>query len=124
MIRRKLRINIFLALALLLLFGCAGNFTTNVYKGLAVSKATYDNGLSMAGDLYKQGKMSETDKANIIKYGNTYMLLHNQVVVSLLDYQATESAEAKDKTTTYLAQASAALSKLLDIIQPYITGGK
>ena len=83
---RALKVPLILLLALMLL-SCANSFTKNAFDTLSISKETYNSTLSIAGDLYKQGLMSEEQKNEAIKLGNAYKLVHNEAVGALLNYK-------------------------------------
>lgn len=111
------------ALALIILsvmfHACAGSFSQGAYNALNVSKSTYDATLTTAAELYKEGQITDADKEKIIEYGNAYMLVHNEAVEALLDYQAAsgdQQAEAKEK---YVAVADRLAEKLADLLAYY-----
>ena len=108
---------VFLMIVALLLAGCAKpDFTTDAYRLLNISKETYDSSLTVAGDLYRQEIIGESQKETVIKYGNFYKATHNQSVAALLEYELYETDDAKRKYIDTLADLLARLSFLTDYI--------
>ena len=110
-------------LLVMVTWSCASQQIEQSYKTLAISKTTYDTTLTMAGDLYRQGAITEQTKEQAIKYGTVFMLAHNQAVVALLEFQAISTKEAGEKANATLLAVSSALSRLLDFLEPYIAKG-
>lgn len=113
-------------IVLLLLVACA-SFTQNSYKALTVSQQTYDAALSALGDLYKQNKLTETQKDKAIQIGNLYKQAHNEAVTALLRYDASSDQTSQEaQKAAYMkaiAEASKQLSALLEYAKPFLTGG-
>lgn len=105
------------------LSSCA-SLETNSYKTLAVSKTTYDTILSVAGTLYKEGKITETQKNEIITIGNKYKTAHNLAVTALLKYHDTKQLADQQDFIQKLGIASAALADFINTVQPYIQKGE
>ena len=117
---RALKVPLILLLALMLL-SCANSFTKNAFDTLSISKETYNSTLSIAGDLYKQGLMSEEQKNEAIKLGNAYKLVHNEAVGALLNYKTSGyTEESKESYLNLMKDVSARLANLLDYLKPFI----
>jgi len=106
-----------LLMAMFMLAGCANRFVENSYKTLAVSKETYDSTLNIAGDLYRQGHVEEAQKEKAIEYGTAYMIVHNEAVASLLEYELNENEDAKQKFIDTLSDVLSRLSYLIDYVK-------
>jgi hypothetical protein len=106
-----------LLMAMFLMAGCANKFTDNAYKTLAVSKETYDSTLSIAGDMYRQGHIQEEQKEKAIEYGTGYMVVHNEAVAALLEYELHESEDAKQKYIDTISDVLSRLSFLIDYVK-------
>ena len=106
----------------LFLVACAGNFVSNGYKTLSVSKEAYDSSLSILGDLYKKGQVGEDVKAKAIELGTLYKAAHNEAAGALLAYQSSGSQKDRDRYALAIKDASERLSRLLEYIKPYIGG--
>ena len=112
---------IFIVLAMV---ACA-SFSQNAYRSLVVSQQTYDTTLSVMGDLYKAGKLTEAQKEKAISIGRAYQKAHNDAVTALLLYETSDQATAESKKLAYQQAAAAAkiLAELVAYAAPYI-GGK
>lgn len=108
---------LFLLMAMFLVAGCANKFTENAYKTLNVSKETYDSTLNIAGDLYRQGHVTEEQKDQAIYYGSGYMTVHNEAVAALLEYELHESEDAKQKYIDTISDVLSRLSFLIDYVK-------
>lgn len=111
---------IFVVLALV---ACA-SFSQNAYRSLVVSQQTYDTTLSVMGDLYKAGKLTDAQKEKAISIGRAYQSAHNKAVSALLVYEASDqSTEAATKLAYQQAALDAAkiLAELVAYAAPYIT---
>jgi hypothetical protein len=114
---RKYQIFILL-MAMLMLAGCAGkDFVTNAHDILGVSKTTYDSQLNIAGDLYRQGYITEDQKNKAIEHGTTYMLVHNEATAALLEYRINENEDAKQKYLDTISDVLSRLSFLIDYVK-------
>jgi len=116
---RALKVPLILLLALILL-SCASSFTKNAFDSLSISKETYSSTLSISGDLYKQGLMSEEQKNEAIKLGNAYKLVHNEAVSALLNYKMLKDQNSKDLYLQSAADVSARLANLLNYLRPIV----
>jgi len=118
--RSKIRNISFLLFLTFTLVACANSFIKSSFDTLSVSKATYDSTLNVAGDLYKQGLMSEEQKTEAIKIGNVYMVTHNEAVNALLNYKMLATDQNKDIYLKSAADVSARLADLLEYLKPII----
>jgi len=114
-----------LLLGLLFLANCAYNIglTDSMYKLLLTSQISYDTSMKVAADLYRQGKMTQDEKTKIIEIGTLYAEAHNQSVKALASYEKTKSDEDQARLTAQIEVATNALSKLLELLSPYLTEG-
>jgi len=103
----------------LFMAGCA-SFTKNTYRALSVAKETREVGLSSMGDLYRQGKITEEQKDEIIKVGNEYRDAYLIAVDALVAYVTTEKAEDKTKLQTAMREFSTVSIKLTQLLQKYV----
>jgi hypothetical protein len=109
----------------LTLVACA-SFSQNAYRSLVVSQQTYDTTLSVMGDLYKAGKLTEAQKEKAIFIGRAYQKAHNDAVTALLLYETSDQSTAEAKKLAYqkaAADAAKILAELVAYAAPYI-GGK
>ncbi len=121
--KKLAKVGVLLVLVLALI-ACA-TFTRDAYRTLTVSYQAYDVTLSTMGDLYREGKITEAQKAKAIELGRAYKLGHNGAVVALAKYE--ESGGEANKQAYMLAaqDAAKALSALLAYCRPLIEkGGK
>lgn len=111
-----------LLLGLMLAVGCTYNvgLVQTTYKLLLTSQVSYDTGMKVAADLYRQGRISDSEKAAIIEVGATYAEAHNASVKALASYEKTKSAADQERLTAQIEVATAALSKLLELLRPYL----
>lgn len=108
-------------------YGCtAANLEKNTYATLSVSQVTYDTALSTIGDLYKQGKIPEQTKAEIIEKAKKYKQAHNTAVAAFLAYKESGLVADQENYLDTLSKASTLLAEFLDLAKPYIEpeGGK
>lgn len=117
--KQKMAITMMLALVLAILIGCA-TFTANSYKALSAAAVTYDTTMKSAADLYKQGKVTDEQKAKIVEIGNYYWAAYHVAVDALAAYEATSSAEDKDRVTVALSRMSAFLAQLVEYVTPFL----
>ena len=107
---------------LIILTNCAYNIglTQSMYKLLLTSQISYDTSMKIAASLYAKGEISTSDKTKIVEIGNIYSTAHNQAVVALANYERTKSETDQVRLTTQIEIATKALSKLLEMLQPYL----
>jgi hypothetical protein len=119
--KRALQASILL-LVVLALVACA-TFTRDAYRTLTVSQQTYDTTLSVMGDLYREGKVTEAQKAKAIELGRAYKLAHNGAVAALVRYEEQGGQANKDAYMGAAADAAKALSALLAYCRPLLEKG-
>ena len=113
----------FLCLAAVMAFqGCAYNvgMVKTTYKLLTVSKVSYDTAMKTAADLYSQKRITDEQKAEIIKIGKTFAGAHNTAVEALARYEETKAVVEQQKMSEQIAIASEALAEILNLIKPYL----
>lgn len=113
--KKVLSIAAVLVLAMAVIWGCA-DFTRNAYRTLAVSQATYDGTLTTLGSLYKEGKMTEEDKAKAVELGRLYKNAHNDAVSALEAYVLAPKETEVEAKDAYIAAASKASVTLANLI--------
>ena len=119
MLKRSLPV--LLVISMILVIGCVSTQTqTEAYKTLLVSQTTYDTTLTIAADLYKQGKLTDEQKATIIQYGNQYKQFHNAAVGALLRFHESNDSSDEADYLKNISLASAWLVEMLTFIQPYL----
>jgi len=123
--KRALKFGV-LIVVVLALVACA-SFSQNAYRSLVVSQQTYDTTLSILGDLYKVGKVTEAQKDQAIAIGKEYKAAHNEAVAALLVYETSDqSTEAANKAAYQKVATSAAaiLARLVAFANSFIGGKK
>jgi hypothetical protein len=120
----KVKLSLLSVLMLAVLIACV-NFTQDAYRTLSISQQGYDTALSVMGDLYKEGKLSEDIKNQAIVFGRAYKMAHNDAVIALADFETSGGEANKQAYMNASVKAAAALSKLLAYCKPFIEkGGK
>lgn len=102
----------------------AARMENNVFKTLSVSQVTYDSALSTVGDLYKQGKLSEDTKQEIIEKAREYKQAHNTAVSAFLKYKESGLLDDEEDYLTKFAKASSLLAEFIRLAKPYIEKGE
>ena len=106
----------------IMLAACTYNvgLVQTTYKLLLTSQVSYDTGMKIAADLYRQGRISDSEKARVIEVGTIYAEAHNASVKALASYEKTKSAADQERLTAQIEVATTALSKLLELLRPYL----
>lgn len=119
---RTRKISTAILLVMFMFAGCAYNIglVKTTYKLLSASQISYDTAMTMAADLYIQGRITTEQKIKAIEIGTTYSTAHNAAVEALASYAETRSMEDQEKMTAQIEIATTALSKLLALIRPYL----
>lgn len=98
-----------LAVALAFIVSCA-TFRQNTYNTLYTAGVAYDTAMSVAGDVYKLGKITETQKAEITKYADPFYSAYHASVDAFEAWNKVQTVENKDKMiiafNTMLAKAA------------------
>ena len=113
--RKVIRFPVMLMVMAMLVVGCA-NFDQNAYKTLNTAKVTYTQTMSALGDLYKQGKITEAQKNNIIAVANVYYLAYNAAEKSYEVYHSNQTVANQDQLIALITDAAAKLGELLPLI--------
>lgn len=104
-----------------MLAGCnEADFVTTSYKALKSGKVAYIAALSTAGDLYRQGKLSDAEKGKIIQAGDVYAAAHKTAVAALDAYVTANDSSSSGREAAALA-AMAALSQATTEFSSIIT---
>lgn len=111
-----------LMLGALFLVACTYNIglVGSTYKLLLTSQISYDTGMKVAADLYRQGRITDREKEAIIAVGTLYAEAHNAAVAALANYEKTKGSADQERLTSQIAVSTAALSKLLELLRPYL----
>ena len=106
-----------------LLANCTYNIglVQSTYKLLLTSQISYDTGMQIAADLYRQGRITEREKETIIAVGTIYAESHNLAVQALADYEKTKDAADQERLTAQIEISTRSLSRLLELLQPFLT---
>ncbi|MGB2782901.1 MAG: hypothetical protein WBC50_10270 [Dehalococcoidales bacterium] len=109
---------------LVFLAGCAYNIglVDTTYKMLKGSQISYDTAMKVAADLYRQGRITDREKETITAVGTVYSDAHNTAVRALADYQRTKDLADQERMSAQIEIATRALSKLLELLTPYLEG--
>ena len=121
--RKNVRFVIYVMALVFFMFGCAYNvgLVKTTYKLLTVSNVSYDTAMKTAADLYSQKRITDEQKAEIIKIGKTFAGAHNAAVEALASYEETKAVAEQEKMSAQIAIASKALAELLNLVKPYLT---
>jgi hypothetical protein len=106
-----------------LALGCAGptkqGIVSGTYKALSIGGNSYDAAMTGIGDLYRQGLVTEEQKAEAIKVGNYYHDAYHAAVESLKTYAGTDVETGDLQQKVYAV--GTALGKLLAYINPLLS---
>ena len=107
----------------LMLAACSYNvgLVKTTYKLLTVSNISYDTAMKTAADLYSQKRITDKQKAEIIKIGKTFAGAHNAAIDMLARYEETKAVSEQEKMSSQIAIASESLAEILNLIKPYLT---
>ena len=121
--RKNVRFVIYVMALVFFMFGCAYNvgLVKTTYKLLTVSNVSYDTAMKTVADLYSQKRITDEQKAEIIKIGKTFAGAHNAAVEALASYEETKAVAEQEKMSAQIAIASKALAELLNLVKPYLT---
>ena len=122
--KRKLATSIFFFLFFLSLIGCAYNasLVNTTHDMLTLSKESYDTTGAIVKDLYKQGRIDEGKKQQILNIARPYSTAHNELVESLAVYEETKDASEVERIEALVNRISGALGSALKEIQRIIGG--
>ena len=110
-------------LLLIMLAGCA-TFSKDSYRTLSVSAETYHAAMSSMGDLYKQGLVSEKEKAKAVELGTYFKAAYNAAIDANQAYLKVDSDQNRDKVTSALIEYSKVLGKVLEYINDVMANAK
>lgn len=114
------RERIILSILFLVIFiGCT-TFMRDAYRGMSLSKGSYELVMSSMGDLYKQGLIKEDVKNQTIAIGKAYKEAHNASIEALARYKEKGAPQDKQSFLALAADASTVLAKLLNFARPYL----
>jgi hypothetical protein len=98
---------------------CA-SFQRNTYRTLSIAKETYDVSMKSAADLYKQGKINDRQKTEIIRVGNEYRAAYFVAVDALVAYAATDASDDKEKLQTAMTEFAKVSRSFTQLLQKYV----
>ena len=111
--------------------GCAGNgkptpedIKANAYKSLVVAAETYDASMKSVVTLAGRGMLKPSDVDRVKRYARIYYDAYQSASLALYTYAAISNEDAELKLSTALGQMSKALAEFIDIVKPYLEGGK
>ncbi len=111
-----------ISIVLLACFACA-TWEKNTYSAIGVAGVGYNQSMKVAAELKKQGKISDTQWAEIDKYGRTFYVSYNGVIDAFSAYLKLKTIESKDLVIKILAEMSINLAKVEGYINT-LKGGK
>ncbi len=110
-------------LFLITLVSCA-TFSKDSYRTLSVSAETYHAAMSSMGDLYRQGLISEEEKAKAVELGSYFKAAYNAAIDANQAYLKVDSDQNRDKVTAALIEYSKVLGKVLEYINAVMAKAK
>jgi len=121
--KRNSYLILLLGMMFLVAAACAYNIglVQSTYTLLSVSKTSYDTGMKICADLYRQGRITEREKETIIAVGTVYAESHNLAVKALADYEKTKDLADQERLTAQIEISTRSLSRLLELLQPFLT---
>ena len=122
MMNKSISVALAMALAALVVSGCAGNQPplTMAVNTLESSKILYDGTMTALGRLHKDGILSDEDRDKVIDAGHVYVDAWVAARSALAAYKRTDDAEAGRQYAVAIAEVSRALSTFLDLANPYL----
>lgn len=121
---KKLLYGVAAFMVLVGMVACAYNvgYVKTTYDMLAVSQTSYDMAMSTAVDLYRQGRITDSDKEKIFAKGKEFALAHNAAVDALVSYAETRDAADQELMEAQVKIAASALGVALELLKPYLLG--
>lgn len=113
---------ILIVVVLLACFSCA-TWEKNTYSAIGVAGVTYNQSMKAAADLKKQGKITDTQWAEIDRYGRAFYVSYNGAIDAFSAYLKLKTAESKDLVVKILAEMTANLAKVEGYVN-ILKGGK
>lgn len=121
---RLTKLRIFSILVMLMFLTACATVEKTTYSTLSISQQTYDKTLLILGDLYKAGQLTTVQKDIIIEKANEYKVAHNTAVKAFLKYKQSEIMVDEENYLVALTKATSLLAEYLELVRPYILGGK
>lgn len=120
---------VMIMIASLFMYGCSKDqtikkeqITKSSYSVLATSAEIYDVTLKSLADLYKQGKITDEQKAITITYGNEFWRAYHTAVDTLDTYYNSSGTDAAIDMSSAISTLATALTKFL-VYSKEIGGG-
>ena len=114
-------------LSCILTFGCAHQPQTPEqigYKTLSTAAEVYETTMSAMGDLYKQGKLSESDKDKVIDVAKIYWSTYHSATLAMDVWMRTKNADDKIVLDKAITELTAAIPKFQEFVLPLFQKSK
>ena len=116
--------NIYIILLAIIFLASCANFNTNTKNAIGSAGITYNQSMQAAADLKKQGKINDTQWAEIDKYGKAFYVAYNSTIDAFIIYLKVENADAKAKVEVLLINMATELAKINNYINILKGGSK
>lgn len=108
-------------LLIVALAACASvTFTRDAYRALAAAGSTYDMAMKSAGSLYKEGKIHDQQKAQIISVAGKYRLAYFTAIDALAAYEKNRTGTTKTNAEMAILSYQDALADLVKLINEFL----
>ena len=115
-VMKRKELAVLVAVVLFAAIASCATFKQNTYTTLYSAGVTYDTAMSVAGDLYKQGKVTDAQKAEIIKYANPFYSAYHGAVDAFEVWNKVQTVESKDKMVTAMLEMMKKAASLKDYL--------
>ncbi len=108
-------------------FGCAHQQQTPEqigYKTLSTAAEVYETTMSAMSDLYKQGKLSESDKDKVVEVAKIYWSTYHSATLAMDVWMRTKNADDKIVLDKAIAELTAAIPKFQEFVLPLFQKSK
>jgi hypothetical protein len=107
------------------LSGCASNdFLTNSYNTLNTVGTSYDVAMTSAGEMYRQGHLTEQQKENVIAAAEVVYTSFQAAVAAVQVYEATEGKSGKEAVTAAINQMLDSYNQFIELVNGFIAEEK
>lgn len=100
--------------------GCSKNLVENGYDTIKTSNVTVDQLMTKAGELYKQGKISEKQKQKITKVYKKYRSAADMADEALAVYAETKNSETRNRYLEALENLNDQKSKFIELFRSLV----
>lgn len=108
---------ILLVCLMMAVMGCNAKFVPVSYKSMLVMETAYDTALTICGDLYKEGVITEPDKEKIIQGARVFQESYDLLAIALLSYEKSKDKESKDKVILAMGECLGAYDRFIKIFE-------